>query len=627
MPDVTMSTIDFAKSQYRDKWLHHYAIGDPSWDTFVREPGNPIHVGQSPYEWPVNGFLFQDPPTQRWYAFVGLYPRGYWPAGPCLVLRERENGGWEEVGLALQGDALTFDGDGTRPGAMPDVSIVYADNRYHMVYDWANPDNSRGGIAYAWSDRPEGPYHRASTPIHIDSSQTPLLNRYVRSYAATLIQRRNDWIILHDMSTSGNAGGTWALACMTSECPDGPYSAPTLLLYPQSDTFLPPFMEYYPAFVHDGYIYAPATSVALNRNFQCIFRAPIEEAHHAAAWEVYQYGSVWHAEISAPEAQGIWGQTFSAQVTKAGLMRAYFTSKTREDTGTVHIARREWNRPYRDGFVLSAPNSPAVAMLRHHYRTFHLRLAVRSTETWSLNWQCTSPVGPDTPGWNPAADPRMLSDGMQCQFTSSAWALRHLDSSSQPDLCGGAYTRPASGLDELELIQSESNVTLRMNDCALCSLPHEAFTGRLQLVAEQGTVLVVNRFEVEGVPIAAPEYWLAAEALAGAATGMDGREWQLIADEGFTYGKGYVSDTPGAKAKWNYHGAGFRLFAPRGPQYGQCEIYADDHNLGTVDLFASESQHSQSVFEAQLPDGYHAIAMRRIAGQMPCDCLEVVPNA
>ena len=65
--------IDFSRSEYRNVWLHHCAIGDPSWDTFVREDGNPIYTGREPYAWPVNGFLFHDPPSGRWYAYVGLY--------------------------------------------------------------------------------------------------------------------------------------------------------------------------------------------------------------------------------------------------------------------------------------------------------------------------------------------------------------------------------------------------------------------------------------------------------------------------------------------------------------------------------------------------------------------------
>ena len=45
-------------------------------------------------------------------------------------------------------------------------------------------------------------------------------------------------------------------------------------------------------------------------------------------------------------------------------MRVYFNSKTRDDIGMVHMARRPWHQPYRDGFVLSAPNAAALAVLR-----------------------------------------------------------------------------------------------------------------------------------------------------------------------------------------------------------------------------------------------------------------------
>lgn len=51
-------------------------------------------------------------------------------------------------------------------GHVPDASVVYDGGRYQMIYDWGESDfNREGGIAYAWADRPEGPWHRASEPI------------------------------------------------------------------------------------------------------------------------------------------------------------------------------------------------------------------------------------------------------------------------------------------------------------------------------------------------------------------------------------------------------------------------------------------------------------------------------
>lgn len=621
------AAIDYAKAEYLDHWLHHYALGDPSWDTFVREPGNPIYRGRLPYEWPVNGFLFRDPPTGTWYAYVGLYPRGYWPAGPCRILREQKSGIWEELGLAVQGDASSFDGDGSQPGATPDVSVVYADGRYHMVYDWANPQNTRGGLAYAWADRPEGPFHRARAPLHEDTNQPPIQNRYVRSYAATLIRRSQDWIILHNMSTPGNAGGTWAMACMTSKNPEGPYTTPTLLLYPQAGTYLPPYLEYYPAFVHQGYIYAPATSVALNRNYQCVFHAPIEQAHLPEAWQLYQHGSIWHAVEDPSEAHGIWGQTFSAQVDPSGVLRAYFTSKTRDDIGTVHLAHRPWDRPYQNGFILSAPNVAAVAVLRQSYSEFVCDVTVQHSQTWALCWQCHGPLGTDTPAIGASMQPLARSNRIELRADGTHWRLISIDQDGHVVQLG-AGNRESTDAEETSIsigqYKSFAEVQVDGIDALRTAIP--ARPGRLELIAEAGTHLKIQRFEVKGSAIFATECWLATEALAGAATAMGVQEWTYIVDKRFRYGLGYESATPHARAKWNYYGAGFLLYAPRHPTYGKVRITIDGQSCAVIDLHADIPQPSGIMHATDLPVGYHAVSIEPVNGMIPCDCLEVQPE-
>jgi len=617
--------IDFSRSEYRNEWLHHCAVGDPSWDTFVREDGNPIYTGREPYSWPVNGFLFHDPPSGRWYAYVGLYPRGYWPGGPCLVMRERAGGGWEEIGLAIQGDPSTFDGDGAHPGAMPDVSVVYADGQYHMVYDWANHANNRGGLAYACADRPEGPFVRADHPLHLDADQRPLLGKYVRAYAATLIKRSHDWIILHAMSTPGNAGGTWAMACMTASNPAGPYSEPGLLLCPQSNVFLPALMEYYPAFAHDGFIYAPATSVARNRSFQCVFRAPIEEAHRPEAWEVYQHGSVWHAENRPSEAQGIWGQTFSAQVSDDGTMRAYFTSKTQDDTGTVHLARRRWAEPYQDGFVISAPNAPAFGILRRHYRTFNLTTQAQSSGAWSLSWGCRSPLGPGTTVADAAPHPLMFPQQITWQRAGERWRLESLDEDGRRDTWTGILPQPANEPDTISITQDEFSVAISLNDQPVCMLAYPASEGRIQLLAEAGTVMRIEQFIVDGETHPCTEDWLAIDALAGSAIAMDGAEWRLEENDAFRYGLGYRSSKAGAEAKWNFHGTGYRLHAVRGPECGEMLVIIDNQAAITVSLSTPEPAKSTVVLSGSLPAGYHAVKVIAQSENARLDTLEVIP--
>jgi hypothetical protein len=54
---------DLSSLQHRELWLSHPVVGELSFDSFVRSPANPILIGSKPYEWPVNGFSFTDPPT------------------------------------------------------------------------------------------------------------------------------------------------------------------------------------------------------------------------------------------------------------------------------------------------------------------------------------------------------------------------------------------------------------------------------------------------------------------------------------------------------------------------------------------------------------------------------------
>jgi len=139
---------DYAESRHLNDWLRHPVYGDPSFDAFERLPGNPIHRGAPPFEWPVNGFFFDDPVSRHWFLYVGDYGKGYLqPPSRCVLYRSMDRGTtWTNLGVVLQGDATLFD----RGGHTPDVSVVYADQRYHMVYDWGHPNfNAEGGLAYA----------------------------------------------------------------------------------------------------------------------------------------------------------------------------------------------------------------------------------------------------------------------------------------------------------------------------------------------------------------------------------------------------------------------------------------------------------------------------------------------
>ena len=85
---------DYAEPRQVDQWLRHPVYGDPSFDSFERMPGNPIHRGIQGLEWPVNGFLFLDSMSGNWYVYVGEYGMGYGnaPNWRCTLYRSTDRG-------------------------------------------------------------------------------------------------------------------------------------------------------------------------------------------------------------------------------------------------------------------------------------------------------------------------------------------------------------------------------------------------------------------------------------------------------------------------------------------------------------------------------------------------------
>ena len=134
---------NLASSDARNRWLHHPVLGDPSWDTFERESELPLFEGSSLLEWPVNGFLFLDPPSGLWHAYLSQYPRGYWGSpGDTRLLREDAPGEWCDLGTVLAGQPDTFDSAGGIAGLTVDPSLVFENGIYHLVYGWATPRQS-----------------------------------------------------------------------------------------------------------------------------------------------------------------------------------------------------------------------------------------------------------------------------------------------------------------------------------------------------------------------------------------------------------------------------------------------------------------------------------------------------
>jgi hypothetical protein len=621
--------VDYADSRYAGLWLQHPVYGGPSFDAFVHSPRNPLHRGAAPFEWPVNSFFFADPVSGNWYIYVGDYSEGYIArSSRCVLLRSADRGqSWTNLGVVLQGSKEMFD----QGGHTPDVSVVYADGRYHMVYDWAELDLSQhgdwsqmGGLAYAWAEKPEGPFHRAPQPITLNRELRPLLGRYRRTYAATLVRRKRDWMIVAMMDHAPNS---WALFGMTAPKPEGPYGERILLRNVEGDGFHPPLLEYYPAFEHRGFVYAPATSGALNRNYNALFRAPLERATDPRSWELVQDGSVWHADDVENEAYGLWGQTFSGWVDANGVMQAAFQSRDPRGMGTVNVAVRPWNQPLREsGFVMSGHQGPSLTLLQRAFAGFRLDTRLRLRGTVRLLIDYDGVLGPNEPQSDATLHPLALSRGDAVELSEGQWKVIRFGQSGEKTVVASG-TRPVGetvtvGLDR----KPDGETILFVDDRALWKgeIPLRRATrlSVLGIAVELHSHLVVEQFSIRGKPQPAVINFLFSEAILGAGGSRD--DWQELSGPEFHYGRAALSKVPGARVKWNVVGRQFTLWSPRGPQFGKAQVKVDGRALANLDLHADRLTPSQPVWQSpRLKDRPHAVALTATDRLLVVDSMEV----
>ncbi len=412
---LTVSGNDFALLPQKDSWLRHPVLGDPSFDNFVRYEKNPIERGSPPFNWPVNGFYFEDPVSGNEYIYVGEYRTGYAMGEDksksdlgrsCVVYCSEDKGKtWKFKGPVFRDERVKLEGEDGIITFAPDVSIVYSEGKYYMGFDyvtsaftWDIQGLMHGGIAVAVSDKPEGPYHIFSKPAVTNKFfyDKPYNGKYNRCYAATLMKLKNQWIILFDLDSGPYF--SWALTAITAPTPEGPWSKPVILISTESDHYYPSLLEYFPTFLHNDTIYAPATSVAKNRNFQCIFRVASDDAMDPEKWQLWKEGSVWHSIHAENEYEGIWGQTFSGFVNKENVLKVMYPSRDKENRGTINLASAGWSQPLRDtGFTFSGHGSPAFTAIKGFYDQPEIRASFSYYGTVAVFWNYRAPAGPDQP--------------------------------------------------------------------------------------------------------------------------------------------------------------------------------------------------------------------------------------
>lgn len=610
--------MNFALKEQVDAWLHHPVLGDPSFDSFVHRR-DPVLVSQPPFEWTVNGSLFRDPATGKWLLQAGHYADGYAVTGSPsyaeLLLSEDEGKTFRSLGPALS-PGSPF-GPGVEPTSCPDTVIEYdpEQGRYYMAYDTSAPDftwenahdptsSADGGGAVAVAEAAEGPYTRLPGLSISTRRFRDAMGRWDRLYASTLLRRSQDWLML--VLCDSGEHFAWAYAAFTAPGPEGPWSGPVNILSCDRPEFYPAPVEFHPAMAVDGVVYAHATSVALNRNYQALFAAPLEQAHRPEAWRLVRNGSVWHSERYEHEYYGIWGQTLHGFVHD-GVFHAMFPSRNSQGRGTICLAQRPWNQPLSDGFTLSGHQGPSQSLLYGDWDDFSLDAEFEMEGTVTFILDMKGIVGPN----------RNISDAypiaLNCchglTLSGGQWRLEAFNESGQPQLLHSGLYRAGGSL----LIDRTGGfITLSLGGESLLRAPL-AGSGMIGLWCAPHSRIRVSRWVLNGPARRYSLTFNGWEGLLGA--GQRAADWQ-IQEPVFMTSQSY--------AKYNVIGDAIALWGPKGPSLGRMRVIVDGQTMAVLDQQSSQEEAPQILYRLEgLSWGPHGVRLEPVQGMMALSGLTV----
>ena len=152
--------------------------------------------------------------------------------------------------------------------------------------------------------------------------------------------------------------------------------------------------------------------------------------------------------------------------------------------------------------------------------------------------------------------------------------------------------------------------------------------GAIGLLLGKNSHLKVTSFLVAGTrhPGVFSSLYTKGLVSAGEHTDKDGwTEWQEMESPRFRYGVGAVARIPeSGRAKWNFAGTGFTVWAPRGPMYGKVEVVVDGNPVRILDLYDPLDRDSKPVFEMRnLLEGFHAVALHGNTGRLVVDSIDI----
>ncbi len=379
---------------------------------------------------------------------------------------------------------------------------------------------------------------------------------------------------------------------------------------------------YYPAFTYNGYIYFPATSVSINRNFQSIYRVKTEDATNADKYELFSNGSLWHSVNVENEYSGIWGQTFTGFIDNNDSMYIMFPSKDRNNYGTINLARASWKQLQRQrGFNLTANEGNSFSYIKKAIDVDNIDMEFTLEGTMHLIWDFHSPLD-ILNDWGKFSLEQSDAVYKEIEVKKTGWKIKVSERGKPTCIIDSGKIEKPIDKNNLRLKKASGKYILSINNEKCWEGALQNNPGIVGLSLDPHSRLYVDHLGVYGRRKKGFVTYGFYRALIDA--GNQNSDWVFKKDTNFLYGKGAISKKDSSFVKWNYDGKGFELFSPKGPLFGTINIYLDGKLLKNISIKNSMEIKSSPIFKfSERAIKRRAVFIESLDGLLPIDCINI----